>query len=240
MTIQQYLREKEARFIDEKSPRRYCAKCKKPLATCYCVAVQPFCSSPQFVILIHRLEARRSVATGRMAHLCLSNSLLFEGTDFTDHPGVNALISDRQNYCVVLARGNTAVDLTEIAENERRRLFPPDKRLVVFVIDGTWAQARRMRRLSRNLKGLPSVCFTPETPSRFLVRKQPEAHCCSTIEAIHTCISLVGLEPQQPRNNLLTAFAYMVNQQIEYEATSNQFQLPACVMKRVSRRLLRR
>jgi DTW domain-containing protein len=197
--------------------RSYCAKCKKPLSTCYCSAVSTFESSALFAILMHKEERRKAVATGRMAHLCLTNSLLFEGINFTEHDEVNALIQDPRKHCIVLAPGPHSVNLSKISIEERQLLIPIDKQPVVFVIDGTWSQARTMRRLSKNLQKLTSFCFSPAKPSAFLVRKQPAEHCYSTIEAIHTYISLMNPDENPVYNHLLTTLSFMVNQQIKYE-----------------------
>jgi DTW domain-containing protein len=216
------------------SHRVRCSKCRKPEATCYCQMILPFASNPVFAILIHKAETRRSIATGRMAHLCLSNSYMFEGVDFTAHDGVNALIEDPGNYCVVLSPGKNSINLSSISN--RNGIFPESRQLVVFVIDGTWSQAKRMRRLSENIKQLPSICFTPKTPSKFLVRKQPASHCYSTIEAIHECISLIS-KASQPHRNLLTAFDYMVTQQVGYVdlfAPAKQFRSTRGKRERVS------
>lgn len=214
VTLQGYLENKNERALSAMPHRAWCLTCRKPQATCYCALVRPFESFPTFAILIHRRETRRTVATGRMAHLCLSNSLLLEGTDFTEHPQANALICDDSNHCMVLAPGPRSVNLTHLPLAERTALFPPGKRPIVFVIDGTWAQARRMLKLSRNLQLLPSICFTPQTPSRFRVRRQPAPHCYSTIEAIHACIALLGGETPPPQG-MLDVFHDMADRQFE-------------------------
>lgn len=152
-----------------------------------------------------------------MAHLCLSNSRLIQGIDFSHHETVNGLIDDPENDCRVLAPGPTAINLSTLSLSERRNLFPSTKRLIVFVIDGTWTQARRMLSLSSNLRALPRVCFTPTTPSQFWVRQQPAEHCYSTIEAIDAFLELVFPEERETPSRLLAAFSHMVRQQMEFE-----------------------
>lgn len=217
MTLEQFLKTRLERLASEKSVRSRCYECRKPQATCYCAQIKPFESDPRFVILIHRDEARRSVATGRMAHRCLSNSYFFEGLDFTDHAPLNAVLEDKNNHCVLLYPGKESVEITRKSAPIYYQKIPKRKRLVVIVIDGTWAQARRMRRLSLNLKRIPEISFSPETPSLFLVRQQPAENCYSTIEAIHTIIDWMNPDPIRQHENLLESFAYMVNQQVGYE-----------------------
>lgn len=217
MTVERYLAEKKLRAERAWQPRAVCARCLRPQVTCYCEAVKPFAPKPVFVILMHHLETRRGIASGRMAHICLSNSLLFEGTDVTHHREVNAILADPRNHCVVLWPHARSVNLSMKSPEERKALVPPGKQLVVFLLDATWAQAKRMKRLSRNLHALPFWCFTPERPSEFRVRIQPAAHCLSTVEAVDQLLML--LDPQPEQATLLRAFRKMVETQLHYEAT---------------------
>lgn len=215
MNLEQYLETKRQRTQLAWQPRENCGACHRPIATCYCSVVTPFEAEPIFAILMHRRETKKGVATGRMAHICLSNSRLIEGSDFTRNPKVNELIADPTHHCVVLWPGVQSMNLSTLTTTERRELTPPGKRLVIFVIDATWAQAKRMKRLSRNLHALPFICFTPEKPSDFRIRVQPAAHCYSTVEAINACLELLAPHPQQ--NTLLAAFGYMIEKQLGYE-----------------------
>jgi len=217
MNLEQYQRARLERLRAEKPPRVRCRQCKRAQVTCYCAHIKAFSPATQFVILIHRDEARRTIATGRMAHLCVSNSRFFEGTNFTNHEPVNAILRNPANHCVVLYPGTNSVDISKVPAEKRRALFPPDKQLVVFVIDGTWAQARRIKRLSLNLTPVPLVGFTPPRLSTFRVRKQPHPVCFSTIEAIHYFIELLEAPPSGAHENLLEVFNAMVEQQIEFE-----------------------
>jgi len=151
-----------------------------------------------------------------MSHLCLQNSSLIDGEDFSENERVNAILADPTLYPVVLYPGPESVDLTRMTPPERRRFFPADREPVVFLIDATWAHAKRMRRLSQNLRKLPTVCFTPPTLSSFHVRQQPRPHCYSTIESIHLVIELFRKGAERPHDNLLQVFAQMVQKQIDY------------------------
>jgi DTW domain-containing protein len=218
MDVQQYrlLKEEWARSLP--AYRQRCPQCRKAEKTCYCHLVSPFESKPRFVILIHRGEARNSVATGRMAHLCLTNSLLIEGADFSENEIVNQIVNDPSLYPAVLYPSRTAVNLSNLSQKDRSQLVPNNRELVLFVIDGTWSTARSMRRLSTNLKQLPEFCFTPTRPSTFKVRKQPHAGCLSTIEAIHQILGI--LTPDNSHDHLLNVFDFLVRTQVAYRSLS--------------------
>lgn len=198
--------------------RQLCTKCFQPEFGCYCAYVRRFDPKIQFVILIHPIEVKRRIATGRMSHLCLENSRLIAGQDYSDNRDVNEILADSSVHPVVLYPGPSSVDLTSMSGSERARLFPTEKKLAVFVIDGTWTTARKMVR-SANLISLPRICFSPRSPSRFRVRKQPKANCYSTIEAIHETIELLGEGrgfdvAEGEHHALLDVFDVMVERQL--------------------------
>ncbi len=173
------------------------------------------------MILIHPIEFKRRIATGRMSHLCLQNSELIIGQNYSNNEFVNRVLSDPQNYCVILYPGRTSTDLTSLDMEARKDLIPKNKKLVIFVIDGTWATAGKMVHQSKNLISLPRLCFTPPAPSNFRVRKQPAPGCYSTVEAIHHTLELLG--PTQGldlllknHDKLLFVFDKMVEKQLEF------------------------
>jgi DTW domain-containing protein YfiP len=101
----------------------------------------------------------------------------------------------------------------------------------LFVIDGTWATARKTMRLSQNLRSLPQICFTPPGPSNFRVRKQPRPECLSTIEAVHHSIELLGESvgfdvKSRKHDQLLTLFDQFVDRQISYVSSSARPRYP--------------
>lgn len=170
---------------------------------------------PEFAILIHRTETKRSIATGRLSHLALINSYLIEGTDFTENETVNRLIEDPTKYPMVLYPTENAVNLTMLDLAARQSLIPAGRTPLVFVIDATWSHAKRMKRLSRNFSSLPFICFTPPSFSHFMVRRQPKPHCYSTIESIHHVIDLFGGTPDGVHHQLRDLLDGLVNRQIE-------------------------
>ncbi|CAE81015.1 tRNA-uridine aminocarboxypropyltransferase [Bdellovibrio bacteriovorus] len=218
MDLKQY-QERKAQQQSNHLGRPLCPSCLQPGKACYCHAIEKFDPQISFVILIHPIEVRRRIATGRMTSLCLESSHLISGQNFSENPQVNALIKDPGNHCVILYPGPDSSDLSLMNPLARRSLVPDGKRLTVFVIDGTWATAKKMMRESRNLHALPKICFSPEKPSGFRVRKQPKEFCYSTIEAVHQTIELLGgdlgldLKPR-PHDNLLEVFELMVERQL--------------------------
>lgn len=217
--LQDYLLKKQIQELEKPNYRNLCVTCLHPEFSCYCSTIKTFDPKVQFLILIHPIEFQRRIATGRMAHLILKNSILLRGHDFSEDQRVNSIIENNENHCVVLYPSSSALNLTDIS-NQSLEIFPKNKNLVVFVIDGTWATARQMMRQSRNLHAIQKVCFTPKSKSNFRVRKQPNQNCLSTIEAIHEFIEVSAEKISFNKNFrshdiLLEAFDSMVERQIE-------------------------
>ena len=80
-------------------------------------------------------------------------------------------------------------------------------------LDGTWSHARTMYRDIPMLKTLPCYRLTPESPSRYLIRKEPTRDSLSTLEAVVSVLrqfepELAGLD------RLMAAFDLMNQQQV--------------------------
>ena len=207
--------------------REQCHTCRQPKIACYCSHISPFDPEIKFVILIHPIEERRRIATGRMSHLTLKKSELISGQSFSHHPRVNEILNDPAFSAVILYPGKNSIDIS-LKENNQT-VFQSGKKPVVFVIDGTWATARKMLRSSENLQSLPRICFTPPKPSQFRVRKQPNPQCYSTLEAIHYSLELLSDDvgfciENREHDNLLNVFNYMVEKQIQF--LKNSFEHP--------------
>lgn len=221
MNLADFLEQRRRRELEAPRWRELCRVCRQPNFACYCAQVESFDPHLQFVILIHPIESRRRIATGRMSHLCLQNSLLIEGHQYQDNAIVRQILADPDLHPMLLYPGIRSNNLSFLRPEERETLIPSAKKPVIFVLDGTWNTARKTLRLSPNLQALPRVCFSPPAPSRFRVRKQPHVNCYSTLEAIHHMIELLG--PSQgfdmqlaEHQKLIKVFDYMVEQQLKH------------------------
>jgi DTW domain-containing protein YfiP len=120
--IQRSRREEEMR-----RGRVLCPVCLQPPFGCYCASLRRFDPKIEFVVLIHPLEARRRIATGRMSHLCMRGSRLIRGEDFSDNAQVNAIARDPNRQAVVLYPGPRSLDLSALDRGARASLFPASR-----------------------------------------------------------------------------------------------------------------
>lgn len=172
--------------------RESCWTCHRAKSSCYCEFLKPFDPKAKFVILIHPIEWKRKIASGRMSHLMLQNSEFIKGEDYSQDDKVNSIISNKNNQCFVIYPSINSVNISNLNSTEKENIFEKNKTKVFFMIDGTWHTAQKTMHVSKNLNSLPTLSFIPPTQSNFRVRKQPKENFLSTIEAIHYTIELLG------------------------------------------------
>jgi DTW domain-containing protein YfiP len=198
--------------------RGECYACYRAKINCLCGSIKPFSTRTRFVILMHTKEAHKQrTGTARLANLCLANAELIVGTDFTQNERVNSLIRDPHYSPFLLYPGPKAVNfktpgIEPLAEG---------KTLLVFVVDGTWRGAKKVLNKSPNIRALPRLSFGGSYVSQYKIKKQPLAHCVSTIEAIYYLCKEAeeaGYENLHAQNEILmTIFKKLVDTQINYQ-----------------------
>ena len=173
--------------------RPTCYACLRPQMACYCAELAPMESRPRIVILMHPLEARHPIATGRLAHRALSNSSLLVGAEFGPHSEAARIVADPSVLPLLLFPGPESQPLDDgggraiLDECDSREIEP-----VIFVLDATWSLARKMLHRSPVLQQIRRVSFRAGARSRFLVRRQPAPECLSSLEAIDRVLRSFG------------------------------------------------
>lgn len=211
---------KEAKAKGQYPKENFCFKCYRLQKNCLCCLIKPFETKMKFVILMHPMEAKKEkLGTGRLSLAMLQNSQLITGVDFSLDLEVNSLIDDSKNYCMALYPGEKALnisshDLAPLLEVEKMK-----KKLIIFVIDGTWPCAKKMMRLSKNIKSLPRISFTARHTSLFEIKEQPADFCLSTLESLHFFIKECNrrgfLDTQKKEDEMLTVFKAMIEFQMK-------------------------
>ncbi len=201
----------------EPPERDRCYVCNRSKATCFCGFVTPFDTNTRFVLLMHPKEFKeQTTGSGRLTHRALKNSEILMGVDFTDDKRLNSLLNDPAYYSVVVYPGRKSVNISECETS----IFPPDKKLLVILLDGTWRHAKRIKKMSPNLHTIPEIGFTPPALSRFYIKRQPAPVCVSTIEATYYLLGILekfGIEKLDDKHaTLLNAIDSIVNFQVEY------------------------
>lgn len=208
--------------------RETCWRCFWPAQLCWCPSIIPQATRTRFIFLMHPKEFKREkAATGRFAHLSLSNSEIHMGVGFDDNQAVQALISDPNYHAVLLYPGPGAWNLSRAGLQDAPISTKP---LTVFLLDGTWATAKTMFRSSQTLQNLPRLMFETGSKSRYSIKKQPHDWCLSTLEATHElllALETAGLDHYDHPDAMLRLFERMQDFQIVSAAVALQGDHPS-------------
>ncbi len=188
--------------------REMCWRCRRPARVCYCAAIRAIETRTRVAILQHPRESDVPINTARIAALSLSRSSLHVGLDFRGDRLLQAAIANPAAPAILLYPGQGAKDLT---------LDPPSGPVTLVVVDGTWWQASKLFKQNPFLAGLPRYGLRPAEPSRYRIRREPDAHCLSTIEALELALSVLEDRPEG-LPELLRPFDAMVEMQLGFVA----------------------
>jgi DTW domain-containing protein YfiP len=183
--------------------RPTCYRCFRPEAHCLCGVIPTVDNRTPVVILQHPRERTHPFGTARLAELGLRQVEVL-----VDHVG--RLRRDPSPLgalegAALLYPASHARDVTSLAPAEMPRRL--------FVIDGTWHHARTLYRDIPVLGTLPHLTLPAHLRSAFQIRRQPDVHCLSTIEAV--VFALRALEPATAGlDALLAAFDAMQGRQL--------------------------
>jgi len=181
MNLKEYLNNKKN--ITERVFREKCYKCFRPKKNCFCTSLKHIETNSEFVILMHPMEAKKvKIGTARLANVCLNNCRIIQGVNFTEDNEVNSIINSEQYYSMVLYPGESSHNIT-LAPIEKKIIS--NKKLLFFIIDGTWANAKIIMRESKNIQKLSRISFSTSNLSKFSIKHQPDKFCLSTIESIY-------------------------------------------------------
>lgn len=184
-------------------PRPRCERCQRPLDHCLCPLIPALDSRTRVILLQHRSESTHALNTARLAALGLTNAELRVGEVFE---GLDALLATPGYRPALLFPGDQARVLAPYDQAH-------DEPLLLIVPDGTWRKARKLLYLNPLLEALPRVTLGAVAPSRYRLRKAPEAGALSTIEAVVGALN--ALEQPASFDALLAPFEALIEGQIK-------------------------
>ena len=168
---------------------------------CICNLIEPIANETDVMVVQHRREHRHPFGTARLVDKGLQRSELKVVWRLENHDFDFGFAQD----AVLLFPGPTATPLSDFVVEGR-----PSQ---LVVVDGTWHQAKALLRDHKMLRALPRVSLRPERPSRYRIRREPQADFLSTVEA--TVAALRVLEPNlSGLERLLDAFETMIDWQL--------------------------
>ncbi|MFB4392197.1 MULTISPECIES: tRNA-uridine aminocarboxypropyltransferase [unclassified Pseudomonas] len=183
-------------------PRPRCERCQRPLDHCLCALIPRLDSRTRVVLLQHPSESSHALNTARLAALGLVNAELRVGEVFAELP---ALLQTPGYRVALLFPGEQAQALAAYGSGDE---LP----LLLIVPDGTWRKARKLLYLNPLLEALPRMTLGQVAPSRYRLRKAPQAGALSTLEAVVQALNV--LEGAGRFDALLRPFEALIEGQI--------------------------
>jgi len=169
---------------------------------CFCDSIPDIDNRTEVLMLQHRREQFHRFNTARIVHRALRNSILL--ADHTENLAHRLQLRPRAG---LLYPGPSATLLDDLPVDER-----PEQ---LVVVDGTWHHTKTLVRDIPALQSLPRYRLAPIAPSRYRIRREPDAMCVSTVEAIVAALRI--LEPETIGfDALLQAFETMVDVQLAH------------------------
>ena len=146
---------------------------------CICALVPSIDTATHVVLAIHAAEAKKPTGTGLLAARCLRNARVVVVDDAP--PAALELGAP----AVVLADVEGAIDVRDVVDVVGGRVR------TLVVPDGTWRQARRIRRRIPGVDTLPCVKLPPGAPTEYALRSDAHDGGLATLEAIARALAIL-------------------------------------------------
>ena len=179
---------------------------------CICELAVAIDNALPVYVLQHPDETDHSRGSAIIAHLCLQHYQCWVAEDFSSHPGLHRLLDHHGDGCLLVYPAPHAETLMN-AEDGRRLRKMSDPQCLIF-IDANWRKTKKIWHSTPRLQTLAAMRLKLPQPSRYRIRKAPEAAYISTVESI--AHSLMWLEnDEQKYQPLLNIFDEMIERQID-------------------------
>jgi DTW domain-containing protein len=178
-----------------------CETCQLHVTLCICALVPRLQTRTRLTVMVHHREARKPTNTGQLAARCLQRSSV-------------ELVGQRDRL----------IETPLVHQEEPLLLFPaadaePIERyatsglpIALFVPDGNWPQASKMRRRGPGFQEIRCVTLPDTGPSEYRLRAEPRTGGLATLEAIARALRILeGEDGPAIEAAMLAVFRIMVS-----------------------------
>lgn len=165
----------------------HCAGCGLPGSFCCCEQVTPHQSQLQIALLLHENEPQRPTTTSKIIQKVLPATETYIWQRKEPPQQLIEKIKDKETDAWLLFPADRP-DLIS-----RKNSFcgvNPGRKALIIIPDGTWKEVRKIVRKSPWLDQLPLLAFDPQTPSRYDLRRNPDADHLCTAETVVELLKL--------------------------------------------------
>ena len=182
-------------FLARGGPRgERCAACRLVPSHCICALRPSVPTRAAVCLLMADIEPIKPSNTGWLIADVVPDTFAFGWARTETDPALLALLADPQWQPYVVFPGEfvTAERMVTQVDMAEARADQPRKRPLFVLLDGTWAEARKMFRKSPYLDHLPVLSLQPEQISNYRLRRSNrDDHFC-TSEVAALCLALAG------------------------------------------------
>jgi len=148
---------------------------------CICPLLPNLAPRTRLALIIHHREVTKPTNTGQLAVRCLARS---STTVIGAREQVTVLpIVEPHEQALLLYPADDAVSIADYADTE--------KPIVLFVPDGSWRQAHKMRRRQPSLAELPCVMLPDVAVTEYRLRSEHHEGGLATLEAIARALRIL-------------------------------------------------
>jgi DTW domain-containing protein YfiP len=182
-------------FLARGGPRgERCAGCRLVPSHCLCALRPVVPTQAAMCLLMADIEPLKPSNTGWLIADVVPDTFAFGWSRTETDPALLALLADPQWAPYVVFPGEFVAPervVTQLPAAPASAGQPP-KRPLFVLLDGTWAEARKMFRKSPYLEHLPVLSLQPEQISNYRLRRSNrDDHFC-TSEVAALCLELAG------------------------------------------------
>lgn len=167
----------------------HCAGCGLPNSFCCCKQITPQQSQLQVALLLHANEPQRPTSTSKIIQQVLPQTQTYIWQRKEPPSALIKQIEDEETDAWLLFPADRP-DLIPRSQNFTGA--NPDRKTLIIVPDGTWKEVRKIVRKSPWLDQLPLLAFDPQIPSRYDLRRNPDADHLCTAETVVELMRLNG------------------------------------------------
>ena len=189
-------------FLARGSGGGRCLGCRLVASHCLC-ALRPVLPTRAGVcLLMGDIAALKPSNTGWLVADLVSDTWAFGWSRTAVHPDLLTLLADPQWQAHLVFPGEFADPARVVTELVPPPLADTDaidrftgagaKRPLFVLLDGTWAEARKMFRKSPYLDRLPVLSLQPGTSSNYRLRRSSRSDHFCTAEVAAQCLALAG------------------------------------------------
>lgn len=165
-----------------------CTNCMLLPYLCICKIKKTLSTDSAFLLLMYDDEILKPSNTGRLIADLIPDTYAFIWSRTDPEPQLLTLLMDPHWQPIVIFPSEYTTPERVMKQYQRDNNKCP----LFILLDGSWAQAKKMFRKSPYLNNFPVLSFSPETLSRYLVRKATKDNQLATAEVASRALEFIG------------------------------------------------